>query len=149
MGASQNRSLTINHGGPMARKKAAKTPAPNKGTTDSFAWNEPVAAIDVTLQTLEREVVHGEVATANLEAFKSALDDLRLRAWGLLMAANTDDPHGFQQRFRILRGKDMCRALCSDLDMGKLSGRHPDLPELGGAAHDLAATVDDARRRTS
>jgi hypothetical protein len=137
----------------MARKKAAKKAATRriakKETVDVFAWNDPVAAIDATLQTLENQVAQGDVATPGLEALKSALDELRLRAWGLLMATNADDPQGFQQRFRIRRGKDMCRALCGDLHVGKLSGRHPDLPELGAAAQDLAAMVDDARRRAS
>jgi hypothetical protein len=137
----------------MARKKPAKKAAPRrtakKATADLFAWNDPVAAIDATLQTLEDQVAQGDVATPGLEAFKSALDELRLRAWGLLMATNADDPQGFQERFRIRRGKDMCRALCGDLQVGKLSGRHPDLPELGAAAHDLVAMVDDARGRAS
>jgi len=137
----------------MARKKAAKKAArrrtAKKATADLFAWNDPVAAIDATLQTLEDQVAQGDLATSGLEAFKSALDELRLRAWGLLMATNADDPQGFQERFRIRRGKDMCRALCGDLEVGKLSGRHPDLPELGAAAHDLVAMVDDARRRAS
>ncbi len=137
----------------MARKKAAKKVAKRrtakKATADLFAWNDPVAAIDETLQTLEDEVAQGDLATPGLEAFKSALDELRLRAWGLLMATNADDPQGFQARFRIRRGKDMCRALCGDLQVEKLSGRHPDLPELGAAAHDLAAMVDDALRRAS
>jgi hypothetical protein len=135
----------------MARKKAAKKAATRrtakKATAHLFAWNDPVAAIDATLQTLENQVAQGELAAPGLEAFKSALDELRLRAWGLLMATNADDPQGFQQRFRIRRGKDMCRALCGDLQAGKLSARHPDLPELGAAAHDLAAMVDDAPRR--
>jgi hypothetical protein len=130
-----------------AAKKAAKKRAPKKGTTEPFVWNEPVATIGATLQTLEEQVAQGDLATPGLEAFKSALDELRLRAWGLLMATNADDPRGFQERFRIRRGKDMCRALCDDLHVGKLSGRHPDLPELSAAAHDLAATADDARRQ--
>jgi hypothetical protein len=137
----------------MARKKgvkrAARRPITKKATADPFGWNHPVAAIAATLQTLEDQVAKGDLATPGLEAFKSALDELRLRAWGLLMATNADDPQDFQERFRIRRGKDMCRALCGDLQVGKLSGRHPDLPELGGAAHDLAAMVDDARRQAS
>ena len=112
-----------------------------------FAWTEHVATISATLQTLEDQVAHGDLTAPGLDAFKSALDDLRLRAWGLLMATNADDYRGFQERFRIRRGKDMCRSLCDDLRAGKLSGRQAELPELGGAARDLAATVDDARRQ--
>ena len=111
-----------------------------------FAWTEQVATISSTLQALEAQVAQGHVATAGLEDFKSALDDLRLRAWGLLMATRADDYQGFQQRFRIRRGKEMCRALNADLRAGKLSGRHPELPELGAAARDLAAGVDEGQR---
>jgi hypothetical protein len=63
------------------------------------------------------------------------------------MASSADDYHGFQERFRIRRGKDMCRALGADLRTGKLSGRQPELPELGTAARDLAATVEEARQQ--
>jgi len=140
-------------GAPMARKKAAKKAAkkraPKKKPADLFASNDAVEAIAAKLQTLEGQAARGDLATSGLEAFKSALDELRLRAWGLLMATNADDPRGFQERFRIRRGKDMCRALCRDLHEGKLSGQHPDLPELSAAAHDLTAAVDNARRQTS
>ena len=112
-----------------------------------FAWTEQVATISATLQALEQQVAHGDLRPPGLEDFKSALDDLRLRAWGLLMATSADDYHGFQERFRIRRGKEMCRALDGDLRAGKLSGRHPELPELGVAARALGTTVDDVRRQ--
>ncbi len=113
-----------------------------------FAWTEQVSTISSMLHTLEDGVGRGDMTAASgLEDFKSALDDLRLRAWGLLMAINADDHHGFQERFRIRRGKDMCRALVTDLGTGKLSGRHPDLPELGATARDLASAVEQAQGR--
>jgi hypothetical protein len=137
----------------MTRKKAAKKAAtkgpPKKKPTDLFPSNDPVAVIDAVLQKLELQAARGQVPSLRLETFKSSLDELRLRAWGLLMATNADDPHGFQERFRIARGKDMCLALCRDLREGKLSGHHPDLRELKAAAHDLAAAVDNARVQTS
>ena len=112
-----------------------------------FAWTEQVATISSILHTLEEQVAQGDLAAPGLEDFKIALDDLRLRAWSLLMATNTDDHHEFQERFRIRHGKEMCRALGTDLRTGKLSGRQPELPELGAAARELAATVEEARRR--
>jgi hypothetical protein len=112
-----------------------------------FAWTEQVATISSMLDALEYQAAHGDLATAGLEDFKSALDGLRLRAWGLLMATSADDFVGFQKGFRIRRGKEMCRALGADLRAGKLSGRHPELPELGAAARDLAATVEEARQQ--
>jgi hypothetical protein len=124
-------------------KKKSRTPKRSRG----FAWTAPVATISSTLRTLEEQVAHGETITPGLENFKSALDELRLRAWGLLMATAADDPRGFQAHFRILRGRDMCRALIADLETGKLSGRQPELPELAAAATDLATTVERARAR--
>jgi hypothetical protein len=111
-----------------------------------FAWTEQVANISAALHALEEQVAQGDVATPGLADFKSALDDLRLRAWGLLMATSADDYKGFQERFRIRRGKEMCRSLEGDLRAGKLSSRHPELPELGAAARDLVTTVDETQR---
>jgi len=106
-----------------------------------FAWVEPVKNLRVMLSTLEAQVGRGDLGAAGLEEFKAALDELRLRGWSLLTAANSDDPHGFQERFRTHRGTEMCRGLSTDLQTRKLSGRQPDLPALGAAARDLAAAV--------
>jgi len=111
-----------------------------------FAWTEQVANISAAHHALEEQVAQGDVAAPGLADFKSALDDLRLRAWGLLMATSADDYNGFQERFRIRRGKEMCRSLEGDLRAGKLSSRHPELPELGAAARDLVTTVDETQR---
>ncbi|MGH7516446.1 MAG: hypothetical protein ACREOC_03105 [Gemmatimonadales bacterium] len=111
-----------------------------------FAWTEQVATISATLQQLENRVSRGDLATPGLEEFKSAVDELRLRAWGLLMATNAEDYTAFQERFRIRRGKEICRGLGTDLRAGTLSGRHPELPELREAASHLVTAVDEARQ---
>lgn len=112
-----------------------------------FAWVEQVATLSAMLDSREGQIAHKDLATPGLEEFKSALDDLRLRAWSLLMATSSDDPHGFQERFRTHRGTVMCQALSTDLRTGKLSGRQPDLPTLGAAARDLSAAVKEMGRR--
>ena len=113
-----------------------------------FAWSEQVATLSTMLNTLEGQVtVGGDLSTPGVAEFKSALDDLRLRTWSLLTAANADDPHAFQAQFRTHRGTEMCRALSTDLRTGKLSGRQPDLPALGAAARDLSAAVKEATRK--
>jgi hypothetical protein len=110
---------------------------------EQFAWLEEVANLRAMLDTVEAQLASRDLHTSGLEEFKSALDDLRLRAWGLLTAASSDDPQGFQQRFRTRRGTEMCRALSSDVRTGKLSGRQSDLPALSAAARDLAAAVKE------
>jgi hypothetical protein len=112
-----------------------------------FAWPEQVASLNDMLNALEGQVAGGERSASGLAEFKSALDDLRLRTWSLLTAANADDPHAFQERFRTHRGTEMCSALSTDLRTGKLSGRQPDLPALGAAARDLSAAVKEATRK--
>jgi len=111
-----------------------------------LAWPEQVANLRAMLDTLEARGP-GDPGTARLAEFKSALDDLRLRTWGLLSAVNADDPHAFQERFRTHRGTEMCRALTTDLRTGKLSSGQPDLPALGEAAGELSATVKQATRK--
>jgi hypothetical protein len=119
-----------------------------EGTVTQSTWQEQVATLGAMLNTLEGQVAHGDLNTPGLAEFKSALDDLRLRTWSLLTAANADDPHAFQERFRAHRGTEMCRTLSTDLRTGKLSGRQPDLPALGAAARDLAAVVKEAARKS-
>ena len=113
-----------------------------------FAWSEEVATLSGMLDTLQARVAQGDRATPGLAEFKSALDDLRLRTWSLLTAVNADDPHGFQEQFRIHRGTEMCRALTADLRTGKLSDRQPDLPGLGEAARSVATAVKEATRKS-
>lgn len=111
-----------------------------------FAWSEQVATLSAMLDTLEDRVARKDLDGSGLEKFKSSLDDLRLRAWSLLMATSSDDPHAFQERFRAHRGTEICRALTTDLRTGKLSSRQPDLPALGAAARELSAAVKEVGR---
>jgi hypothetical protein len=112
-----------------------------------FAWQEQVDSLSAMLDPLEARTAKGDQGTGGLEELKSALDDLRLRAWAMLMATNADDPHAFQERFRTRRGIEMCRALVADLGTGKLSNRPSDLPDLGAAARDLGTAVKKATQK--
>ncbi|HET8623285.1 MAG TPA: hypothetical protein VFM14_06970 [Gemmatimonadales bacterium] len=112
-----------------------------------FAWTQQMRTISGALHTLEDRVAHGDLAVEGLEEFKSAVDDLRLRAWGLLMATNADDYRVFQERFRIRRGKEICQTLGADLRAGTVSGQHPELPGSQEAAQELAAAANEARQQ--
>lgn len=114
---------------------------------DQFAWSAQVTTLSAMLDALEGPARREEPHAPGLAEFKSALDELRLRTWGLLSAAHADDPHAFQEQFRTHRGTEMCRALSTDLQTGKLSSRQPDLPSLGAAAGDLAAAVKKATQK--
>jgi hypothetical protein len=112
-----------------------------------FAWSEQVTTLSTMLDTLEAKVGDGDLGTPGLEELKSGLDTLRLRTWSLLTAFNSEDPQGFQQRFRTRRGEEMCRALSTDVRAGRLSGRQSELPSLGAAARELATAVKDVTRK--
>jgi hypothetical protein len=107
---------------------------------------DQVATLNVTLNGIEERLAGGQAAVEELENFKSALDDVRLRLWGLLSAAGGDDFKGFQERFRIRRATEMARGLGADLRSGILSARHRELAGLREAATELTQSIEQAQR---
>jgi hypothetical protein len=109
----------------------------------SFA--DEMATLNSTLRAIEVRLALGRAPVEGLEDFKSALDDMRLRLWGLLSAAG-GDAKGFQELFRIRRATEMNRGLSSELRAGSISGRHRELVALREAASDLVDSVEQAQR---
>ncbi|MFL5402166.1 MAG: hypothetical protein ACJ8BF_05045 [Gemmatimonadales bacterium] len=107
---------------------------------------EQAATLNSTLAGIERRLAGGQAPVEGLEDFKSALDDMRLRLWGLLSAAGGGDYKAFQERFRIRRATEMCRGLSEDLRAGSVSGRHAELSGLQAAAADLEQGIEVARQ---
>jgi hypothetical protein len=110
----------------------------------SFA--DQIATLNSTLRAIEVRLALGRAPVEGLEDFKSALDDMRLRLWGLLGAAGGDDYKGFQERFRIRRATEMCRGLGGDLRAGTVSGRHAELTSLREAAAELGQSIERAQQ---
>ena len=100
-----------------------------------------VASLHTTLQSLESRVASGEVPMDGLAEFKSSVDDLRLRLWGLMSAGTANDYRAFQERFRLRRTREICEGVAGELRAGTLSNRHDELPPLAEAASDLARTI--------
>jgi hypothetical protein len=107
---------------------------------------DQIATLNRTLGEVEQLLARGQAPVQELEDFKSALDDVRLRLWGLLSAAGGDDYKGFQERFRIRRATEMSRGLGGDLRTGAISGRHRELAGLREAASELAQSIEQAQR---
>ena len=76
-----------------------------------------------------------------LAEFKSSVDDLRLRLWGLMSAGTANDYRAFQERFRLRRTREICEGVAGELRAGTLSNRHDELGPLAEAASDLARTI--------
>lgn len=110
----------------------------------SFA--DQMATLNSTLGAIEVRLALGRAPVEGLEDFKSALDDMRLRLWGLLSAGTGRDPRSFQEQFRIRRATEMCRGLGGDLQGGTVSGRHRELTGLREAAVELAQKIEQAQR---
>ena len=110
----------------------------------SFA--DQIATLNSTLRAIEVRLALGPAPVEGLEDFKGALDDMRLRLWGLLSAAGGDDFKGFQERFRIRRATEMCHGLSGDLGTGALNRQHVELTGLREAALDLSRSVKRAQQ---
>ena len=61
----------------------------------SFA--EHISTLNSTLRAIEVRLALGRAPVEGLEDFKSALDDMRLRLWGVLGAARGDESRIFQE----------------------------------------------------
>ena len=109
------------------------------------SFGEQISTLNSTLRAIEVRLALGRAPVEGLEGFKSSLDDMRLRLWGLLGASGGDQ--GFQERFRIRRAIEMCKGLAGDLRSGTVSGRHAELTGLREAANELSASIERAQQQ--
>ena len=110
----------------------------------SFA--QQIATLNSTLRGIEVRLALGRPPVEGFEEFKSVLDDMRHRLWGLLSTAD-DEEKTLQERFRIRRATELCRGLVADLRGGVVTGRHTDLPGLRESVVELARSIELARTR--
>lgn len=110
----------------------------------SFA--DQLATLNGTLAAIEVRLALGRAPAEGLGDFKSALDDMRLRLWGLLNTAAANDAKVFQEQFRIRRATEMCLGLGGDLRAGAMSGRYPELGGLRDAAMELTQSISQAQQ---
>lgn len=106
------------------------------------AMLDQLAKLNDEVQGLETRFGKGQVPVATLEAIKCALDEVRLRLWGLLQAQGDESPEQFARRFRMRRTAELCTRLASDRKSGAIPMDHPDLPDMHKAAADLASATE-------
>lgn len=73
---------------------------------------------------------------------KGAVDDLRIRLWGVLMAGDSDQYHDFVGRFRMRRAAECCRGIDNDVAAGVLKTDTLEGTQLHHAARHLASQLD-------
>jgi hypothetical protein len=93
-----------------------------------------LSELTAALESFESRVATQEVPKEALAGLKSAVDDLRLRLWGVLSAGSADDYRAFQERFRLRRATEICEDIESELGTGLMNPRHEELRRLGEAA---------------
>jgi len=101
-----------------------------------------LTALTTALESFEARIISPEVPKEALSGLKSAVDDLRLRLWGVLSTGTADDYRAFQERFRLRRAAEVCEAIESELGTGLMSPRHEELRRLGEAALALSQRIE-------
>jgi hypothetical protein len=110
-------------------------------TDPAFAGQ--LSALTAALEAFESRITSQEVPKEALAGLKSALDDLRLRLWGVLSTGSADDYRAFQERFRLRRASEICEDIESELGTGLMNPRHEELQRLGQAAAGLARQIQE------
>jgi phosphoglycolate phosphatase-like HAD superfamily hydrolase len=100
-----------------------------------------VSNIRAVLQTVEAQVARGRVPQEGLADFKSAVDEVRLRLWGIMSAASSGEYDSFVERFRLRRATEILRELAQDVQEGKVPKGHPEMEWLIEAARNLIAAA--------
>jgi hypothetical protein len=103
----------------------------------------------IILQGLEDRLDAGDVPPEGLPEFKSTVDEIRLRVWGLLTAAGADEPKLKAERFRLQRTAELCRALTKDLTSGRLAPNHSEWAEVRDTAAQLTSAIAEHTGRAA
>jgi hypothetical protein len=109
--------------------------APSPRTVALNRMHDAVKELMEQLQVIAGEPPEG------LEDLKSAVDEVRLRLWGVLMAAHSPDDEGFGERFRLRRAAEILQGILRDAGGGRLSLSHKEGAELGVVARELGRRV--------
>ena len=105
---------------------------------------QQLAILNSTLRAIEVRLALGRPPAEGFDEFKSVLDDIRNRLWGLLSTTG-DEYRTFHERFRIRRAIELCRELGVDLRSGSISARHPELSQLRESTVELGRSIEHAR----
>ena len=97
-----------------------------------------IGNLQIAVTAFERQLgALEDVPTAGLEEVKTALDDLRLRIWTVLMAQNSANSQEYLDRFRLRRAAENLQLLAFDVDAGKLKVTPKEAAELVRAIVEL------------
>jgi hypothetical protein len=97
-----------------------------------------IGNLQIAVTAFERQLgALEQVPTSGLEEVKTALDDLRLRIWTVLMAQHSKNSQEYLDRFRLRRAAENLQLLAFDIDAGRLAVSRKEADELVGASEEL------------
>jgi hypothetical protein len=83
-----------------------------------------------------------DLPQAGIADLKNAVDDVRIRLWGMIMAGDESDYEGFAGRFRMRRAAECCRGIEQDLTAGRIRTDSDEARTLHVAARQLASRLE-------
>ncbi len=95
------------------------------------------------LEAIERALAQGAVPRRILEAFKTAVDDVRIHTWAALTGAE-GSPAGHDSivaQYRLGRMVELCQHVVQDLDARLVPPGHAGLLELQTGVERLLASI--------
>lgn len=101
-----------------------------------------IAQLNLSVDSIEVRFRVGEVTAPQLHELKSAIDDARLRLWGMLNTTTGDDGVLFEERHKIRRARELCGRLSNELKAGSFKAQGAELEELLGVTSELSRAID-------
>lgn len=105
-----------------------------------------LAMIQAIPEWVETRAGRGDIRLEEVELIKSAIDDARIRIWGVLADELAGTRGLFVERFRIQRAIEICRDLSLELHGNLMDPSQQELRNLRRAARQLDAHLTLALR---
>ena len=116
-------------------------PSPAATSSSGSPQSEIRDAIFAMARRLESSTDLPQEGIADL---KTAVDDLRIRLWGMLVASDQGDYQGFAGRFRMRRAAECCSGIEQELANGRLQAGSNESHMLHVASRNLTKRLDQA-----
>ena len=101
--------------------------------------NPALGEVRTAILTMARRLEHtADIPQEGIADLKNAVDDVRIRLWGVLMAGDSSDYKGFVGRFRMRRAAECCRGIEEDVAAGRIRTDSLEARMLLAAARHLA-----------
>ena len=99
---------------------------------------DSVAMLRGVIQLIDTKLATGNLPPEGLTDLKSAVDDLRLKLWALLVADDSQDYQAYRRRFRLQRAREICRTVVADLRDETPSWTQAEVADLTAVVQELA-----------